>query len=44
MEWTENAETLFTDAIRVTITRPDPESDVREITIEGGARFETVSL
>ncbi|MBR2782430.1 MAG: tRNA (adenosine(37)-N6)-threonylcarbamoyltransferase complex ATPase subunit type 1 TsaE [Oscillospiraceae bacterium] len=44
VEWTENAESLFADAIRVTITRPDSDPDTREITIEGGARFETVGL
>ena len=44
VEWSENVEDALTDAIRITIEKDPQNLDGRRITIEGGTRFETLSL
>ena len=44
VEWSENVEDALTDAIRITIEKDPQNLDGRRITIEGGKRFETLSL
>ena len=44
VEWSENVEDALTDAIRITIEKDPQNFDGRRITIEGGTRFETLSL
>ena len=42
VEWSENVADALTDAISITIEKDPAQLDWRKITIEGGARFETL--
>ena len=44
VEWSENVEDALTGAIRITIEKDPEQLELRKITIEGGARFETLGL
>ena len=44
VEWSENVEDALTGAIRIQISKDPQNLDGRRITIEGGTRFETLSL
>ena len=44
VEWSENVADALTDAISITIEKDPAQLDWRKITIEGGARFETLGL
>ena len=44
VEWSENVEDALEGAIRITIEKDADDPDGRSITVEGGARFENLSL
>lgn len=44
VEWSENVEDALQGAIRVTIEKDPAQLDRRSITVEGGTRFENLSL
>lgn len=44
VEWSENVEDALEGAIRITIEKDAEDPDGRSITVEGGARFENLSL
>ena len=44
VEWSENVEDALTGAISITIEKDPAQLDWRNITIEGGARFEALGL
>ena len=44
VEWSENVEDALEGAIRITIEKDADDPDGRSITVEGGERFENLSL
>ena len=44
VEWSETVADALTDAISITIEKDPAQRDWRKITIEGGARFESLGL
>ena len=44
VEWSENVDDAFDDPIRVTFTRGSGGDECRVITVEGGERFEDISV